>query len=111
MFNRQTQIKVVDRIDHLSKSLTAEQIEALYQCEKSDLMLESVTLEELENTLLFQCEPVPQMMLEAFKSKASQLAIRVKKFANQLERKTPNLTCGEVEIGKPRKVLARLQFK
>lgn len=103
MFNRQTQIKVVDRIDHLSKSLTAEQIEALYQCEKSDLMLESVTLEELENTLLFQCEPVPQMMLEAFKSKASQLAIRVKKFANQLERKTPNLTCGEVEIGKPRK--------
>lgn len=103
MFNRQTQIKVVDRIDHLSKSLTAEQVEALYQCEKSDLMLESVTLEELENTLLFQCEPVPQMMLEAFKSKASQLAIRVKKFANQLERKTPNLTCGEVEIGKPRK--------
>ena len=103
MFNRQTQIKVVDRIDQLSKSLTAEQIEALYQCEKSALMLESVTLEELENTLLFRCEPVPQMMLEAFNSKASQLAIRVKKFANQLERKTPNLTCGEVEIGKPHK--------
>ncbi|UTZ44617.1 hypothetical protein [Vibrio campbellii] len=103
MFASQNQIKVVDRIDHLAKSITAEQIEALYQCEKSELMLESVTLEELENTLLFQCEPVPQMMLEAFKSKASQLAVRVKKFANQLERQTPNLTCGEVEIGKPRK--------
>ncbi|HCG7330463.1 TPA: hypothetical protein NJ407_004075 [Vibrio parahaemolyticus] len=103
MFTSQTQIKVVDRIDHLAKSLTEEQIEALYQCEKSELMLESVTLEDLENTLLFQCEPVPQMMLEAFKSKASQLAVRVKKFANQLERQTPNLTCGEIEIGKPRK--------
>lgn len=102
MFNSQNQIKIVDRIDHLAKSLTAEEIEALYQSE-SDLMLESVSLEDLENTLLFQCEPVPQMMLEAFKSKASQLAIRVKKFANQLERQTPNLTCGEVEIGKPRK--------
>ncbi|WP_432773872.1 hypothetical protein [Vibrio parahaemolyticus] len=103
MFTSTEQIKVVDRIDHLAKTLTPEQIEALYQAENGELLLESVTLEDLENTLLFQCEPVAQMMLEAFKSKASMLAQRVKKFGNQLERQTPNLTCGEIEIGKPRK--------
>ncbi len=103
MFTSREQIRVVERIDHLAQKLTPEQIEELYKSEQGDLMLESVTLEELENTLLFQCDPVPQMMLEAFKAKASQLAVRVKKFANQLERQTPNLTCGDVEISNPRK--------
>lgn len=103
MFKRHNQINVVDRIEHFASALTTEQIESLYVGEQADLMLESVTLEDLENTLLFQCSTEPQMMLEAFKAKASQLSLRVKKFANQLERQTPNLTCGAVEISKPRK--------
>ncbi|HHF2973032.1 TPA: hypothetical protein ACPJ0I_003996 [Vibrio diabolicus] len=103
MFTSQNQIKIVDRIDHLAKKLTPEQIEAVLQGKNADQILEALSLEDLENTYLYQCKPVPQMMLEAFKSKASRLELRAQQFGKHLERKTPTLSVEAVEVGKPRK--------
>ncbi|OXD48701.1 hypothetical protein CE131_24985, partial [Vibrio parahaemolyticus] len=53
MFTSQNQIKIVDRIDHLAKTLTPEQIEAVLQGENADQILEALSLEDLENTYLY----------------------------------------------------------
>lgn len=103
MFDSVKRIKIQERIDHFAKPLTQAQAQTLHSEVEHDLMLESVTLEDLENTYLLGCDTVPQMMLEAFKSQAARLHQRLKAFGKHLESATPNLSCGEVEVSKPRK--------
>lgn len=100
MYGYLNQIKITNRIDHLAKQLKEDAIQEALDC---DLVLESVTLEDLENTYLFGFDVAQNMMLEAFKSKASMLEHRVKKFANQVGTQLSTITVEGVEVGKPRK--------
>ena len=105
MFSLQQSINIVDKIDHMVGAPLTEQLDALYKGECSELILESSSLEDIENTLLLGYAEVPSMMLEAIKAKAAQLSQRVNAFSRALnmQLKTVGISVTGTEINKPRK--------
>ncbi len=104
MFSYHKRINVVERIDHLAKNYGCSNAQ-LRELSEDGLILESVTLEDLENTYLFGWSPMPHMMLEAIKAKASRLNSRITAFSRALNQnlKPAGLSVAGIDIGKPKK--------
>ncbi|WP_318491888.1 defense against restriction DarA-related protein [Photobacterium leiognathi] len=107
-FNKSKGIKVSNVIDHFVKSVTDDQYNALLD---DDLILESCSIEDIENTLVIGIPCVPDMMLEAITTKAVSLKNTMRAFARSLNKETApqgitvnfDKSGDAIEVSKPRK--------
>lgn len=105
-FNRYRAIRVVNKIDHMAKGIPDEVFESLQEGELADLLLESVTLEDIENTLCFGMATTQDIMLEAISAKKARLLGTMQAFTRALNTSLAgtNITADkDIEISKPRK--------
>lgn len=79
------EIKIIERIDHLAKPIDGAALSALYEGEEGELMLEAVSMEDMDAKYLSDMDYMPSMMLEAIKAKAARLDSRMMAFSRALD--------------------------
>lgn len=77
-------IRVVNRAEHFYKGLSNEQIAELNNGDSAPLMLEPVTIEEIEHTYLLDAVTAPEMLLSAITTKRQRLDRTMQAFLKSL---------------------------
>ncbi|MCG3884177.1 hypothetical protein I3271_05705 [Photobacterium leiognathi] len=97
--------RVVNKVDHLAKPLTASQLEEVLN---NDLVLESCTLEDIETTLFNGVPVAENFMLEAISCKKNKVNVTVAAFGRALGKELVGagitVDYRNAEVSKPRKV-------
>ena len=102
-FNRSNGIRVRNVLDHFVKPVTDGQYQSLLE---NDLIFESCTLEDIENTLFLGVPAVQDAMLEAITSTSVRLKNTMAAFVRSLNKVTTPAgvtVSSDVEISSPRK--------
>lgn len=77
-------INVVNRADYFAKPLSNEQIAELMSGDTAAMMLEPVTIEEIEHTYLLDAVTVPELLLSAITTKRQRLDKTMKAFVKSM---------------------------
>lgn len=98
-------ITVRNRIDHFTVLPTDEQINELYDGELGTLMLESVSIDDIDSTYHVGMPVANEMFLEAIKTTTSRIDMTMKAFARAFNQQAQGsgITANNVEVGRPRK--------
>lgn len=105
-YARHKAVTVFNRIDHLARAITEQAAAKLFQEDADNLLLESVTLEDLDTTLFYGIDAGQDFMMEAITTQKARVNKTMQAFSRSLNQAltgTGITADKEVEVSKPRK--------